>query len=528
MKKALLFTLAAVTACGMFTGCAKKSAAEGKVLNIACWNEEFQARFKDYFEAKGLVPDGVTVKWHITPNQDNAYQNRLDQQLYAQEKAPADEKIDLFLVEADYALKYVDTPFTLDVKKDIGLTDADLSKQYQYTKDVMTDKNGVLKGVTWQACPGGFIYRRSIAKDVLGTDKPEEVQKFLATWNDFDSVAAQAKSKGYFMLSGFDDAYRVFSDNITTPAVVDGKIEIDPLIKRWISQTKTYTEKGYNNKANLWSAESFKGAGKDGKVFGYFGPAWFIDFCLAPATKDDPEGPNALGNGSYGDWAFCRGPQGFSWGGTWICAAAGTDNVDLIKDTTSSISVTEISDDPMNATELKYSDWCKMIVNMIWSEDQPLFLECTKPDYLKKNLAPGRTTSFDCQMQNLEGKYIWVKLIFSRAETNNNDDFRFVFMVQDIHENSVGLMSALKEYEELASKDSLTGLYNHGRIETELYNAIENNRENERSISIMIMDIDYFKKVNDKYGHSIGDITLKHLVAITCDFLQSYNIKIGR
>lgn len=202
--------------------------------------------------------------------------------------------------------------------------------------------------------------------------------------------------------------------------------------------------------------------------------------------------------------------------------------IDLIKDTTSSISVTEISDEPMNAVELKYTDWRMMIVNMIWPEDQTLFLECTETDYLKKNLAPGRTTSFDCQMQNLEGEYIWVKLIFSRAETNNNDDFRFVFMVQDIHENSVGLMSALKEYEELASKDSLTGLYNHGRIETELYNAIENNRENERSLSIMMMDIDYFKKVNDKYGHSIGDITLKHLVAITCDFLQSYNIKIGR
>lgn len=202
--------------------------------------------------------------------------------------------------------------------------------------------------------------------------------------------------------------------------------------------------------------------------------------------------------------------------------------VDLIKDTTSSISVTEISDDPMNATELKYSDWCKMIVNMIWSEDQPLFLECTKPDYLKKNLAPGRTTSFDCQMQNLEGKYIWVKLIFSRAETNNNDDFRFVFMVQDIHKNSVELLSTLKKYEELASKDSLTGVYNHGRIETELYNAIENKKESERSLSIMMIDIDYFKKVNDIFGHSIGDNTLKHFVAIACDFLKPYNIKIGR
>lgn len=202
--------------------------------------------------------------------------------------------------------------------------------------------------------------------------------------------------------------------------------------------------------------------------------------------------------------------------------------VDLIKDTTHSISVTEISDEPMNATELKYTDWRRMIVNMIWYEDQQLFLERTAPEYLKKNLAPGRTTSFDCQMQNLEGKYIWVKLIFSRAETSNNDDFRFVFMVQDIHENSLELLSTLKKYEELASKDSLTGVYNHGRIETELYNAIENNKEIKQPLSIMMIDIDYFKNINDIYGHSVGDITLKNFVAVVCDILKPYNIKIGR
>ena len=66
-------------------------------------------------------------------------------------------------------------------------------------------------------------------------------------------------------------------------------------------------------------------------------------------------------------------------------------------------------------------------------DDQQLFLERTDPDYLKSNLMPGRTSSFDCLMQNLEGKYIWVKLIFSRAETNNSEeDFRYVFMMQDI------------------------------------------------------------------------------------------------
>lgn len=196
----------------------------------------------------------------------------------------------------------------------------------------MTDSKGVLKGVSWQACPGGFIYRRSIAKAVLGTDDPAEVQKALKDWNSFNSVAVKAKAKGYFMLSGYDDAFRVFADNIKTPFVKDNKINIDVNMKNWIWQTKTFTENGYNNKANLWSTESFKGAAKDGKVFGYFGPAWFIDFCLAPATLDDQTAEKKLGNGSYGDWAFCKGPQGFSWGGTWICAAAGSDNIKLIHD----------------------------------------------------------------------------------------------------------------------------------------------------------------------------------------------------
>lgn len=202
--------------------------------------------------------------------------------------------------------------------------------------------------------------------------------------------------------------------------------------------------------------------------------------------------------------------------------------VDLIRDITNSISVTEISDVPLNATELKYTEWRMMIVNMIGPEDQALFLERTDPDYLKKNLAPGRTTSFDCQMLNLEGVYIWVKLIFSRSETSNNDDFRFVFMVQDIHEYSLELLSTLKKNEQLASKDFMTGIFNRGRIETELYNAIEDKKETDRIVSIMMLDIDFFKMINDRFGHAVGDNALKHFVDITCDQLRDYNIKIGR
>ena len=49
--------------------------------------------------------DGTIVKWTINPNENNNYQNKLDEALLAQDSAAADDKIDIFLIEADYALK---------------------------------------------------------------------------------------------------------------------------------------------------------------------------------------------------------------------------------------------------------------------------------------------------------------------------------------------------------------------------------------------------------------------------------------
>ena len=201
--------------------------------------------------------------------------------------------------------------------------------------------------------------------------------------------------------------------------------------------------------------------------------------------------------------------------------------VDLIKDTTNSISITELSDDVQNQ-QLKYSEWRKMIVNMIGPDDQAIFLERTDPEYLKKNLAVGRTSSYDCLMKNLEGRYIWVKLIFRRAETINPDDFRFVFMVQDIHESAEELMTALKTYEDLALKDPLTGIYNHRQLETEMDNTIEDIRVNGGSAAMMILDIDYFKRVNDVYGHAAGDKALIHFAEVITDFISSRKAVAGR
>lgn len=201
--------------------------------------------------------------------------------------------------------------------------------------------------------------------------------------------------------------------------------------------------------------------------------------------------------------------------------------IDLVQDTTSSINVTEISEDVVNYN-LKYSDWRMMIVNMIWPEDQEQFLRRTDPEYLKKNFTPGRTSSYDCMMRNLEGKFIWVKLIFSRAQTNNDEDYRFVFMVQDIHENSMEILSTLKKYEEMAITDPLTGVFNHGEIETQLHNALSIRQNNDEPISVMLLDLDMFKKVNDNFGHSAGDTTLKHFAKIMKEFAIKENAAVGR
>ena len=201
--------------------------------------------------------------------------------------------------------------------------------------------------------------------------------------------------------------------------------------------------------------------------------------------------------------------------------------IDLVQDTTSSINVTEISEDVVNYN-LKYSDWRMMIVNMIWPEDQEQFLRRTDPEYLKKNFTPGRTSSYDCMMRNLEGKFIWVKLIFSRAQTYNEEDYRFVFMVQDINDTSTELMSTLQKYEEKALKDPLTGVYNHGEIEIQLNNAIAYCHKNDAPVSVMMLDLDHFKSINDNYGHSAGDTTLKLFAKILLSAASEDELMVGR
>ncbi len=226
-------------------------------------------------------------------------------------------------MEADYALKYVNSDVTMNIS-DLGITDSDTADQFQYTKDIATDSDGNLKGLTWQACSAGMIYNRDIAAEVLGSEDPEDVQEAVKDWDAYNETAAKLKEKGYTITSSVNDTYRVYSNNVSAPWVQDGKVVVDDNIKNWVDDSMELVQAGETNTYDLWSDDWSKGFYPDGKVFAYFGPAWLINFSMGA----DTEGSVA----NSGRWGFTVGPQSFYWGGTWIAAAAGTDNPSLVKD----------------------------------------------------------------------------------------------------------------------------------------------------------------------------------------------------
>nr|WP_255551021.1 GGDEF domain-containing protein [Granulicella sp. dw_53] len=64
------------------------------------------------------------------------------------------------------------------------------------------------------------------------------------------------------------------------------------------------------------------------------------------------------------------------------------------------------------------------------------------------------------------------------------------------------------DLERLAGTDALTGTLNRRAIEREVQFAVDRSRENRGSVSALMLDVDYFKQINDNYGHHAGDLAL--------------------
>ncbi|MGL4506007.1 MAG: membrane-associated sensor domain-containing protein [Aeromonas sobria] len=75
------------------------------------------------------------------------------------------------------------------------------------------------------------------------------------------------------------------------------------------------------------------------------------------------------------------------------------------------------------------------------------------------------------------------------------------------HEN----LTLLRQLDQLAKQDPLTGVANRRHFNIELERALAHSQENGAPLSLILIDVDYFKRFNDHYGHQVGDMCLKEV-----------------
>ncbi len=109
---------------------------------------------------------------------------------------------------------------------------------------------------------------------------------------------------------------------------------------------------------------------------------------------------------------------------------------------------------------------------------------------------------------------VYMTYLFALAFRTNKEYLRTFDIEQQLNEQK-------KELETLSRTDALTGLHNRGHFNT-LYEMIwDTNTRNKISLTLMLLDIDYFKKVNDTHGHISGDVCLK----VIADILNKHLIR---
>jgi two-component system, cell cycle response regulator len=86
------------------------------------------------------------------------------------------------------------------------------------------------------------------------------------------------------------------------------------------------------------------------------------------------------------------------------------------------------------------------------------------------------------------------------------------------------LLETNKRLELLSITDGLTKLHNHRHFQDELARAFEESQRYQRPLSLAMIDIDFFKKFNDTYGHAVGDDVLKRAAELYRSSVRSTDL----
>jgi diguanylate cyclase (GGDEF)-like protein/PAS domain S-box-containing protein len=124
----------------------------------------------------------------------------------------------------------------------------------------------------------------------------------------------------------------------------------------------------------------------------------------------------------------------------------------------------------------------------------------------------------DGQKQEYEQELKWIKggethyyrLRSSKLLNTKGDVAGRTIVMIDMTEH----MQLQNKLRRLAERDGLTGLYNRTHFMEIANKQLEQSITSRTPMSIILLDIDFFKAINDRYGHSVGDLALQHVVSL--------------
>ena len=137
---------------------------------------------------------------------------------------------------------------------------------------------------------------------------------------------------------------------------------------------------------------------------------------------------------------------------------------------------------------------------MIYPDDKMLV-----ENSIKEILAGSEVPAIEHRIIRCDGTVIWIRNSMVSYHDENGVMTRYDGLIEDITERKL----AEEELKRLATTDKLTGAFNRTKFKEIIGREMELVKRYNQPLSLIIFDIDRFKKVNDKYGHNAGDYVLR-------------------
>jgi len=128
---------------------------------------------------------------------------------------------------------------------------------------------------------------------------------------------------------------------------------------------------------------------------------------------------------------------------------------------------------------------------------------------------------FEWMWQTSDGEMIPSQITLKSVELEGQD--AVIAYIHDLR-HIKQIAQAAEDMEKLLNTDALTGAYNRRYMYEVVPYTFERSIANGESMTVMMIDVDYFKKINDTYGHQVGDEVLKILVARITHSLRKDNV----